>query len=45
MGEDEQYFEVEEVEDDLRQEEGKLVFKISDDEDGDDLSSPTDLIT
>ena len=34
---------MEEVEDDLRQEEGKRVFKI-DDEDGEDLNSPTDLI-
>ena len=43
MEEDEQYFEVEEVEDDLKQEERKRVFKI-DEEDGDDLNSPTDLI-
>lgn len=43
MDNDEQYFDVEEVEDDLRQEERKRVFKI-DDEDGDELNSPTDLI-
>ena len=43
MDNDEQYFDVEEVEEDLRQEERKRVFKI-DDEDGDDLNSPTDLI-
>ena len=42
---DEQYFDVEEIEDDLKQEEakqGQRVFKI-DDEDALELNSPTDL--
>lgn len=39
MDEDDQYFEVEEVEDDLNQEEFKRVFKIDDD----GLKSPTDI--
>lgn len=43
MDEDEQYFDVEEIEDDLKQEEVKHVFKIADD-DGVELNSPTELI-
>jgi hypothetical protein len=45
MDEDDQYFEVEEVEDDLNQEEFKRVFKIDDEEifDEDGLKSPTDI--
>jgi len=45
MDEDDQYFEVEEVVDDLSQDEFKRVFKIDDEEifDEDNLKSPTDL--
>jgi len=45
MDEDDQYFVVEEVVDDLSQDEFKRVFKIDDEEifDEDDLKSPTDL--
>ncbi len=43
MDDDEQYFDVEEVDDDLKQEEAKYVFKI-DDDDGVELTSPTDFI-
>ena len=45
MDDDEQYFDVEEIDDDLKQEEVKQVkrvFKI-DDEDELELNSPTDL--
>ncbi len=42
---EEQYFDVEEVDDDIKQEEFKRVFKIDDEEGAElEMNSPTDLI-